>query len=161
MILLKFGTDIPGDATTKGFEKQINIDSVSWGVGRGISTVASGNSRETSKASFSEISLSKATDIASAELFIQACVGKTLISATLTWINSGGTDNTNQVYQVVTLSHPIVSSYSQSSGGDRPSESFSLNFDKITFSYTGWDGGKNTGTSAKTYNLATGEAGGK
>ena len=158
-IYLKFDKDaIKGESRSKGFEGQIPVDGVQFGCGRGISVVGGGTSRETSKASFSEVTFSKATDISSADLMIQACIGKSLISATLSWVNSGGTDNDNQVYQTVTLSHPIVSSYSQSSQGDRPMESFSLNFDKIEFFYQGWDGNAKTTNHKKTYNVATGEA---
>lgn len=158
-IFLKFDKDaIKGESKLKGFENQINVDSVQWGCGRGISTVGGGTSRETTKASVSEVTFSRMTDSASVDLFIQACVGKSLIEATLTWVNSGGADNANQVYQVIKLAHPIVSSFSQSSGGDRPSESFSLNFDKVEMQYVGFDGNTKTSDVKKTYNVATGEA---
>ena len=47
-----------------------------------------------------------------------------------------------QVYLEYILGDPIVSSYSISSGGDRPSESFSLNFVKISKKYTAFTGAK-------------------
>ncbi|MDA1073591.1 MAG: type VI secretion system tube protein Hcp, partial [Proteobacteria bacterium] len=44
------------------------------------------------------------------------------------------------VYLTVELTDAIVSSYSASSGGDRPSESFSLNFTKIMYKYDAFTG---------------------
>lgn len=155
MIYLKFQTAIAGESKVKGFEAQIPVDSVSWGTGRGISTVAGGHNREPSTPSFSEVSISRSTDISSPELFQQACKGSSLGTATLSWANTGGTDKGVQVYQEIVLGNPIISSYSQSSGGDRPSESFSINFDSFKFKYNAFDGAKETGTAEKSYDMKT------
>ena len=157
-IYLKFEVKIMGESKAKGYEEQIPIEGVQWGCGRGISVVGGGNSRETSKAAISEVTLSKSTDISSPDLFIQSCVGKSLTKATLTWVNSGGVGSENQVYQTIVLDAPIISSYSQSSQGDRPMESFSINFDAIEFFFQGWDGNAQTKGPKKSFDVTTGVA---
>jgi type VI secretion system secreted protein Hcp len=50
----------------------------------------------------------------------------------------------------------MISSYSASSGGDRPSESFSLNFTKIEYKYTPFDDKHKAGTPMPvTYDVTT------
>ena len=132
MILLKFATAINGDSVVDGHEKWITIQSLQFGVGRAITTSGGGADRETSNPSFSEVTLTKSTDIASADLFMQAVCGKSLGKAELHFIQTGGADKKQQVYLKIELTDAIVSSYSASSGGERPSESISLNFTQIS-----------------------------
>ncbi|WP_137936911.1 type VI secretion system tube protein Hcp [Chitinivorax sp. B] len=140
MILLKFGTEIKGTSTIDGHTDWITIESMQFGVGRAISAVSGGTDRETSNPSFSELTFTKATDIASPELFMQSICGKSLTKAEIHFLHTGGADKKQQVYLKIELEAPIVSSYSVSSGGDRPSESFSLNFTKISYQYDAFSG---------------------
>lgn len=150
MILLKFATTIKGDSTVADHTDWITIDSFQLGVGRGISMSGGGKDRDTSNPSFSEATLTKSTDIASADLFAQATYGKSLGKAEIHFIQTGGTGNDSQVYLKYELEDAIVSSYSISSGGDRPSESLSLNFTKIMMQYDAFSGDtKTTGTPKK------------
>ena len=153
MILLKFATAINGDSIVDGHEKWITCDSMQLGVGRAISSSGGGVDRETSNPSFSEVTLSKSTDVASADLFMQATCGKGLGKAELHFIQTGGADKKNQVYMKIELEDAIVSSYSMSSGGDRPSESFSLNFTKISYQYDAFSGSKVTTGTPKKWDL--------
>lgn len=154
MILLKFATAINGDSIVEGHEKWITISSLQLGVGRAITTSGGGADRETSNPSFSEITLSKSTDIASADLFMQAVCGKSLGKAEIHFLQTGGADKKQQVYLKIELTDAIVSSYSASSGGDRPSESFSLNFTQISYQYDAFSGDKITTGTAKKWDLA-------
>lgn len=155
MILLKFATAINGDSVVAGHEKWITISSLQMGVGRAISVSGGGADRETSNPSFSEVTLTKSTDIASADLFMQAVCGKSLGKAELHFLQTGGADKKQQVYLKIELTDAIVSSYSASSGGDRPSESFSLNFTQISYQYDAFSGDKVTTGTAKIWDLAT------
>jgi type VI secretion system secreted protein Hcp len=154
MILLKFATAINGDSIVDGHEKWITIDSLQMGVGRAISASGGGADRETSNPSFSEVTMTKSTDVASADLFMQSVCGKGLGKAEIHFIQTGGSDKTQQVYMKIELEDAIVSSYSVSSGGDRPSESFSLNFVKISYQYDAFSGSKVTTGTAKKWDLA-------
>lgn len=153
MILLKFATAINGDSVVDGHEKWITISSLQMGVGRAISVSGGGADRETSNPSFSELTLTKSTDIASADLFMQAVCGKSLGKAEIHFIQTGGADKKHQVYLKIELTDAIVSSYSASSGGDRPSESFSLNFTQISYQYDAFSGDKVTTGTAKKWDL--------
>jgi type VI secretion system secreted protein Hcp len=154
MILLKFATAINGDSVVDGHEKWITISSLQMGVGRAISVSGGGADRETSNPSFSEITLTKSTDVASADLFMQAVCGKSLGKAELHFVQTGGSDKKQQVYMKIELTDAIVSSYSASSGGDRPSESFSLNFTQISYQYDAFSGDKVTTGTPKKWDLA-------
>lgn len=150
MILLKFGTEIKGTSKIDGHTDWIQLDSVQFGVGRAISSIMGGGDRETSNPSFSEVTCTKPTDVASPELFMQAICGKSLGKAELHFLNTGGSDKKQQVYLTVELEGAMISGYSASSGGDRPSESLSINFTKISYKYDTFDGEKiKTGTPKK------------
>ena len=153
MILLKFATAINGDSIVDGHEKWITISSLQLGVGRAISTSGGGADRETSNPSFSELTLTKSTDIASADLFMQAVCGKSLGKAEIHFLQTGGADKKQQVYMKIELTDAIVSSYSASSGGDRPSESISLNFTQISYQYDAFSGDKVTTGTPKKWDL--------
>jgi type VI secretion system secreted protein Hcp len=140
MILLKFATPINGESTVAAHDKWITVSSIQFGVGRGISSVGGGGDRETSNPSFSEVTLTKSMDVASTELFMQAVAGKSLGKAEIHFIQTGGDKVKVQVYLTIELEDVLVSSYSMSSGGERPSESFSLNFTKISYNYDKFDG---------------------
>ena len=155
MILLKFSTQIKGTSTVSGHADWITIDSLQMGVGRAISVSGGGSDRDTSNPSFSEISLSKATDIASADLFMQAVCGKSLGKAEIHFIQTGGSDKKQQVFLTIELEGPIISSYSASSGGERPSETFSINFTKISYKYDSFTGDSVVTGTAKKWDLET------
>ncbi len=150
MILLNFATQIKGDSTVDAHKDWITVDSLQFGVGRSISSSGGGKDRDTSNPSFSEVTISKSTDIASADLYFQAVAGKSLGKAEIHFIQTHGTDAKGQVYLIVELEDAIVSSYSASSGGERPSESVSINFTKISYQYNAYSGDKvTTGTPKK------------
>lgn len=150
MILLKFAKPIKGTSTVTSHVDWITIDSIQMGVGRAISTSGGGTDRDTSNPSFSEISLTKPTDIASADLFMQAVCGVSLGKAELHFMQTGGADKKDQVFLKLELEEPIISSYSVSSGGERPQETFSINFTRISYQYDSFTGEKVvTGTPKK------------
>lgn len=154
MILLNFKTQIKGPAQVDGHKDWIILDSVQFGVGRSISSVGGGGDRETSNPSFSEVTCTKATCIASSDLYFQAVAGKSLGQAQVHFMQTSGTDAKGQVYLALELEEAIISSYSASSGGDRPSESFSVNFTKISYQYNAYDGDKVTTGTAKKWDIA-------
>jgi type VI secretion system secreted protein Hcp len=86
--------------------------------------------------------MTKSMDKASSELFAQAIFGKSLGTATVEFVQTSGDGSKPQVYLIYKLSEAIVSSYSVSSGGDRPNESISINFTKISKQYNDFKEGK-------------------
>jgi type VI secretion system secreted protein Hcp len=131
-IYMKYGS-IQGDVTESGHTNWIELNSFQWGVGRGVSTATGSNEdRESSAPSVSEVTVTKAFDKASAKLLTEAYQGTgsgdaATVQLDFVRTNKGKLD----IYSTFTLSNVIISGYSLSSGGDRPSESLSLNFTKI------------------------------
>lgn len=141
MILLKFDPELKGDSKVEGHDGWITIDSLQWGVGRGVSTSGVGTDRDTSNPSFSEVTITKSMDIASAQLMLETACGKAMTTATFHFIQTGGKDAKGQHYLEIILDKPILSGYSMSSGGDRPSESVSINYNGIKMQYNQFEEG--------------------
>ena len=120
---------IVGDVTEEGHAKWIEVNSFQWGVGRGISSPVGGSlDRESSAPSVSEITVTKPQDTATIKLIDAAFQGE---GKTVN-IDFCKTDKGKlEVYLTYTLTNTMISGYSISSGGDRPSESLSLNFTKV------------------------------
>jgi type VI secretion system secreted protein Hcp len=129
---------VPGDVTTQGFEKWIELTSFQWGVGRGIGSAMSGQaSRESSIPSVSEIVVTKRTDGSSPGLWTDSVAGQlnTTVKIAFTTTSQGATTQ----FLNYELTNTGLSGYSISSGGDMPTESLSLNFTKVVWSFTGTD----------------------
>jgi len=145
--------DIPGDATAEGHEKWIELNSCQWGVGRGISSPTGGSAdRESSAPSVSEIVVTKATDVSSTKLLNEAYQGE----GQKCTIDFCKTDKGKlEVYLTLNLENTMISGHSISSGGDRPTESLSLNFTKIEFKNTNMGADAATGSpDSVTYDVA-------
>lgn len=120
-----------GEVSATGHEKWIEVTSLQWGVGRGISspTGNTGN-RESSAPSVSEITVSKIQDAASSQILQEALTGEgKLVKFDFVKTDKGQLET----YLAFELENGMISGYSLSSGGDRPMESVSINFTKVTF----------------------------
>lgn len=127
---------IEGDVTAEGHEGWIECTSMQWGVGRGIhTTTGSAQERESSAPSVSEVTVTTAMNKATPLLFTEACVGKSK-AVKIDLVQTGESLETYMSYE---LSDSLISGYSMSTGGDRPSESVSFNFTKIEMKYTPYD----------------------
>lgn len=156
MILMKFGTAIKGDSNVADHIDWITVDSCQFGVGRSISSSGGGTDRDVSNPSFSEVTISKSTDKSSTELQYQAIQGKSLGTCEIDWVQTGA-DGKSQIYYMVRLHEAIVSSYSLTSGGDRPSESVSINFTKATYQYDQFTGDTKATGDKKGWDLEKNE----
>ncbi len=150
-IYMKFGTS-KGDVDTTQYKEWIMCHSFQFGVGRAIHSAAgSGANRQGSHASVSEITITKALDPATLDLFSDALTGplKTQVDFSFTLA-----DAENKEYLHVTLWDTGVSGWSTSSGGERPHESVSLNFSKVEYKPTFFDvKGVAVTPKMKTYDL--------
>jgi type VI secretion system secreted protein Hcp len=134
-IYIKYG-DIKGDVTAeghKGTDGWVEINSFQFGIGRGIaSPTGGGTDRESSAPSVSEITITKPLDKSSYRWFEESLYGE----GEAVQIDFCKTDKDKlEVYTSYKLENAMVSGYSLSSGGDRPSESISINFTKILFEF--------------------------
>ena len=129
----------------------IELNSFQWGVGRGITSPRDPQSgsadRESSAPSVSEIVITKRVDAASPVFSKLALQGKG--DNCELHFDKGNTSNT-QPYMTINLENVMVSHYSLSSGGDRPTESLTLNFTKIEYKNNVQTGTSGLTTSGKS-----------
>ena len=134
-IYMKFGSDIKGAVTTDGWKEWIEIDSFQWGVGRGIGSATGGSeSREASNPSISELVVTKRMDKSSPKLFEDAVGGDMSTEVVIHFTTT--TKNTVVSYLELEFTNVGLSGFSMSSGGDKPTESLSLNFTKVSLKFT-------------------------
>lgn len=150
---------IKGNVTADGYADWIRLDSMQFGIGRGISMEAGHMSnREATRPSISEVTVSKMMDASSSGMFKESVTGSEGVKVFIDVVKTGS----DKIEKFVTyeLEDVLVSSYSVSAGdGGAPGESISLSFAKITMSYTA--GGKDNkgGTPARVgYDLTLGKA---
>lgn len=140
-----------GSSTTKGFENQIELESLSFGAGVGIGSPRGGD-RTTSEPSVSEISIAKKVDKASEDLLKALLKGESLgmVEISFTAASSGEA----VPYLVLKLEEVLVSGFSVNSSGDFPNESVSLNFSKLEWSFTGRGEDQKGDPTRLSYDLA-------
>lgn len=132
-IFMKYG-EMNGEVTAEGYKDWIELGSFQWGVGRGISSgVGGGSKREASAPSVSEITVTKTMD-AFSPLALKESIGGEGVTVKIDITRTDGKGN-HVAFQKYILEGTMVSGYSVSSGGDRPSESMSLNFTKFDNEY--------------------------
>ena len=157
-IYMKYnGGAIKGDVTETNHKDQIELSSFQFGVGRGISSPTGASAdRESSAPSVSEIVVTKSQDVSSIGLLTEAFQGDGVdVQIDFCRTNKDQMD----VYLTIELVNCMISGFSSSSGGDRPTESLSLNFTKITYKGTQMAAdGKGTTKSNISYDLATAKA---
>jgi len=156
-IYLKLGPSVKGAVTAEGYAGWVECGSLQFGVGKGISTpVGSAADRDCSTASVSEVTVSKEMDPSSIALFKLAVAGSD--KAAKLEIHVLKSDGKKIVpFVQYEFENSLVSGYSVSSGGDRPSESLSFNFTKIQMKYVASDAAAGEGSPAVAgFDLAKG-----
>lgn len=149
-VYLKLDT-IDGESVRKGFEKQIDILSFSWG-GSNVSSVAGTGGSGAGRANLSELSITKYMDKASPKFFKALIAGTHLPNGVLSSCKSG-TDVTKP-FLTLTLGELFVTSQQISASSEIPMESISLSYNTIKVEYFQQDDkGNLTSTGAISYNL--------
>lgn len=141
---------IPGNSTIPGYSGAIDVQSFSQGAGRTVSF--NQKNITVSPTSQSEITFSKQMDSATPLLYDAATHGAAIPSAEIDFVNSS--TNIALFYQIH-LGQVYITSVSTSAGSSIPGESFSLFYEKITWSYIRVDGGNNTASWDRISNTGT------
>jgi type VI secretion system secreted protein Hcp len=147
---------IDGSVTAEGHQKWIELNSCQLGTNRHVTNATGrGTNREASAPAVSEIVVTKMTDESSTNLFRESLWGE----GKTVKIDFCTTDKDKfEPYMQLELENTLISSFSMSSGGDRPMESLSLNFTKITFNNIGMGAANETGQPDRAeWDLATGK----
>jgi len=147
---------IKGNVTADGYEDWIKLDSLQFGVGRGISMEAGNMSnREATRPSLSEVSISKVMDAASSGMFKESLTGSAGVKVIIDIVKTGA--DKIEKYVSYELEDCLISSYSVSAGEAAPAEGISISFAKITMSYTASDRANSGGTPERVgYDLEKG-----
>ena len=146
---------IEGESTSKGMEKQIEIESFSWGL-TNVATVGSQTGGISGgRVHFSPFTIAKTVDKASPNLMLAGCNGSHLKSATVTFRKATGSSG-QKPFEILKFTDCMVSSYQVTGvtgGDDTPRETVSFEFGKVEMEYytqkadgstakagnTGWD----------------------
>jgi type VI secretion system secreted protein Hcp len=149
-VYLKLDT-IEGESVRKGFEKQIDILSYSWG-GTQVTGVAGTGGSGAGRANLSDLSVSKYLDKASPKMFKALIAGTHLATGTLSSVKAG-TDVTKP-FLTLTLGELFITSQQISASSETPVESVSFSYNTIKVEYFQQDDkGNLTSTGAVSYNL--------
>jgi type VI secretion system secreted protein Hcp len=125
---------IEGESLAKGHDKEIDVESFSWGETQS-GTAGHGGGQGAGRAVSQDLHFTKKVDKASANLMLACATGKHLKFATLSARKAGGKQ---EDYLILKLEDAMVSSYQVggSAGSDIvPLEQVSINFAKIAYTY--------------------------
>ena len=131
---LKIDT-ITGEAEAVGFEKQMQIQSWSFGANNAGSAKL-GTGMGTGKVSLQDFHFTVENGKASVQLFLATCKGNHIPNAVLSCRKTGGAGEPYTYYKV-TFNDLVISSFQTGghAGGGLPVEQISFNFTKITHEY--------------------------
>ena len=109
-----------------------------------------------SEPSVAEVTVSTQMNTSSVYMFQEACTGQQGKEVKIHLVSTG---SPGQTYVEYTLTDTLVSGYSVSSAGDRPSESLTLNFTKVEMKYIPLEANNEAGSPiTKGYDLKTTKA---
>lgn len=128
---------VEGESTAKGFDKQMEIYSFSWGASNPTTVSAGSSGLSAGRVSVSSFNVMKKTEKASPTLFQACCTGRHFPTAELVMRKAGG-----EAGQLPFLKYKFTDvmiesvQWSGSTGGDdTPTESLSLAFAKCEVEY--------------------------
>ena len=128
---------IPGESMIKGFEKQIQVQSFSWGLNQ-TAVFGASTGGGAGKVDVHNLTINHFVDTATPKLMLACASGQHIPKAVLTCSKAGGGSVVN--YFKLTLTDILVTSVAPAgTGNDTPMESFSLSCAKFEVVYTGQD----------------------
>jgi type VI secretion system secreted protein Hcp len=128
---------VDGESTRKGFEKQTEIFSYSFGASNPSTVGSGGGGGGGGKVSVSSFNIMKKTDSASPLLFLACCQGDHYAKASVTLNKSAGKAPIDFVkYEFEEVYVDSIQWSGASGGDDSPMESVSFSFGKVSITYT-------------------------
>jgi type VI secretion system secreted protein Hcp len=125
---------LEGEATAKGFEGQIVLDSFQLGANNPTS-IGAGTGAGAGKVNLSNFTVTKRTDASSVPLFLACCKGDHFPNAEVTIRKAGGEQVEFIKYKFDTVFVEDIN-WSGGSGDDVPTEVLSLAFGAVEMTYT-------------------------
>jgi len=148
-------TDIKGESAQKGHEEEIDILSWSWGESNSGSSSDGGGSGS-GKVNMQDVAFAMKINKASPALFKACASGAHIAEGVLTCRRAG---KEPRPYLTIKFTDCLVSSFQTggSQGDEVPTDSISLNFSKIDYSYTPQKADGTLGTAIPAaYDIKTG-----
>jgi len=132
---------IKGESSDTGHKGWMDVESVSWGVGRQINSgTATQGDRESSNAVISDLQITRHMDSSTPKIFIESCCGTG--KEVKIHLSKTGTGTGADVYMEYTLKNALISSYSVNGVGqdtNRPTEVLTISFVDVEVKYTPFD----------------------
>lgn len=135
-IILDLGAAIKGSSEMKDakYKDKLVLFSVSWGASHPVVDAPVAKQRSSGDPHLSEITCTKAWDLATCDVLKTCLTGDALDKAVLYFFRMQ--DGEPKPYITITLQEPMIGSYNVSGGGgDVPVETFTLNFTAIQIDY--------------------------
>lgn len=162
ILILDLGAAIKGNCQVTGYTDKIVLLSYSHSVAMPLQGDVANTERTAGRPIISEFSFSKMTDLATTEIY-QFCVKGTPIP--LAKLHVGRIEGSTGAYMSLLeyeFSNVLISNISTSGGGGVPSDSFSINFTKVTCEYKQQESSSAAkGTAAWGWDLETVKVAGK
>ena len=128
---------VDGESTRKGFEKQMEIQSFSFGASNPSTIGAGGGGGGGGKVSVSSFNIMKKSDAASPLLFLTCCQGDHYPTAVVTLNKSAGKAPIDFIkYEFEEVYVDNIQWSGASGGDDTPMENVSFSFAKVSITYT-------------------------
>lgn len=144
MILVHIPT-IKGDSQVKDHPNWISVEDFSFGVEREFAESGKAGTADINLGvgDLKECSMSKGFDCSSADLMQHAVAGNSVGTVEVHFIETEGVEGEGKVYLAYKLENTFIKSWEQSgSADDRPSDTFSLWYYKISLTYWSTTDGK-------------------
>ena len=126
-------TDIAGESKLDGYEDQIDIYSVDFGVDQSAAMQV-GSGLSVGKAMVGPISVGKQFDAASVYLALASMTGKGLEEVKLTFLKDAGDEHLD--YLTITMTNAVVANYSMSGSSDGEiHETVVFGYEEVDFLY--------------------------
>jgi type VI secretion system secreted protein Hcp len=127
--------DIEGESKVENFEKKIDVSSFSWGASNSGSAHIGGGASGGGKGNIHDMSFTKTVDNASPTLFKLCYLGSHIGTGKLHVRKSAGEQKLE--YQLFEMTEIYITNVSMgdAAGNETPSESFTLTFAKIKYTY--------------------------
>lgn len=150
---------VDGESTDAGHEKWINLLSVSQGLSRPMKAGASGSTRQRASTDVGDVVVVKEMDSSTTKLIQALCDGKNYKEILIDLCTSTGKEGRVPYYQWK-LEKCFITSYDVSGGatdGSVPTESLSINFERIHWTYDKMDkDGNSTGKIPASWDVEKG-----
>ncbi|MBX2807124.1 MAG: type VI secretion system tube protein Hcp [Cellvibrionaceae bacterium] len=132
---------IKGESSDSGHKDWMDVESITWGVGRNItSSTSTQGDRESSNAVISDLQITRLMDKATPKIFIESCCGTG--KEVKIHLSKTGTGSGTDVYMEYTLKNALISNYqvaAKSQSNERPMETITISFVDVEVKYTPYD----------------------